>query len=615
MKMGVEGFMVVLLLLYWAIFNVAVECPINFDYVTQMSWNASSCRSIQSTEELKNCGMALRSMLGVGLAQYLRDESAFQLPDNASAADCLTRFQQKLTFLGLRPNLVQLCFNDTSQFVSNPSSCAGIQTKKDWIDKVGTTALDTVCKGDLSAMPACHICHDSGEIVHRQLLGMIKDVTEEISTQCYYFACLYAIGVINEFGSMSRKSAGCILRVPFMHRNPTSHRQIVLYGFMGTAMGSIMLCSVGMCYYLWVKIKNRAKHRHWVETSRGLLKPNTGAVWFSLEQIMAATNNFSATNVIGEGGFGTVYRGTLSDGQQIAVKRIRNCTSEGDSEFINEVEIINSIRHRNLVVLRGFCVASDDTDGRQRFLIYDYLGNGSLDEHIFEERGKNRGDLNWEQRKNIAIGTAKGLCYLHFGVQPAIYHRDIKATNILLDDEMNACVADFGLARITTEGQSHLTTRIAGTHGYLAPEYALYGQLTDRSDVYSFGVVLLEIMSGRKALDTSVESSSDYLITDWAWKLVKTGKTIEILDKVISEKGAGDVMERFVLVGILCAHVMVAFRPSMVEALKMLEGEVDIPEIPDRPLPLLNQGAFDDGYYDSSIFSNSQSMQTFKSSG
>ncbi|GLJ24919.1 hypothetical protein SUGI_0476720 [Cryptomeria japonica] len=608
MKMEVEGFMVVLLLLYWAILNAAVECPINFDYVAQWSWNPSSCQSIQTTEELNNCGMALRSMLGVGLAQYLRDESAFELPDNASAAACLIRFQQKLTFLGLRPNLVQLCFNDTSEFVSNPSLCAGIQTKKDWIHKVGITSLDTVCKGDLSSISACRMCHDSGEVVHRQLLSKIKNATEEISNLCYYFACLYAIGVVNEFGPMDRGAAGCILRMPFMHTKPTSHRQIALYGCMGAVIGIFVICSLGMCYYWWVKIKNRAKHRHWVEMSRGLLKPNTGAVWLSLEEIAAATDNFSPANVIGEGGFGTVYRGTLSDGQQIAVKRIRNCTSEGDSEFKNEVEIINSIRHRNLVVLRGFCVASDDTDGRQRFLIYDYLANGSLDEHIFGDRGKNRGDLNWDQRKNIAVGTAKGLCYLHFGVQPAIYHRDIKATNILLDDEMNACVADFGLARMTTEGQSHLTTRIAGTHGYLAPEYALYGQLTDRSDVYSFGVVLLEIMSGRKALDTSVECTSDYLITDWAWKLVKVGKTIEIVDVGIRDKGPVDIMERFVLVGILCAHVMVAFRPSMVEALKMLEGEADIPEIPDRPLPLLNQGALEDGYSNSVLFSNSESL-------
>ncbi|KAH9308049.1 hypothetical protein KI387_035960 [Taxus chinensis] len=586
----------------------AATCPINFDYVTQMPWNTSSCGSIQTAGELQNCGTALTSVLGMGLAQYLRDESRFELPNNASAVACLAAFQQKLTHLALPSNLVHLYFNDTSGFVSSPHLCAGIQTKQDWIDKVGTTKVDTVCKGDLSQAFACNICHDSGDAVHKQLLGLMGNVTEETSLKCYYFACLYAAGVVNDFGPKRREVAACIFRLHFLNKNPSSRSQILM--FMGAAIGILLLSSgLGLCYCLWARRNGNAHHRLFVRLNRSLLngtvKPNTGAAWFNIQDIKVATDNFSAANVIGQGGFGTVYKGTLRDGCQIAVKRIRNCTFEGDSEFINEVEIINSIRHRNLVVLRGFSVASDDIEGRQRFLIYDYMANGSLDEHIFAGGGNhNRAPLMWEQRKNIAIGTAKGLRYLHEGVQPAIYHRDIKATNILLDDFMNACVADFGLARITTEGQSHLTTRIAGTHGYLAPEYALYGQLTDRSDVYSFGVVLLEIMSGRKALDASVESASDYLITDWAWKLVKAEKTTQVIDSRIRESGPRDIMERFVLVGILCSHVMVALRPSMAEALKMLEGEADVSEIRDRPLPLTSHGGDE---YGSLVFSTFQS--------
>ena len=155
---------------------------------------------------------------------------------------------------------------------------------------------------------------------------------------------------------------------------------------------------------------------------------------------------------------------------------------------------------------------------------------------------------------------------------------------------MNARVSDFGLARIMSkDGGSYLTTRVAGTHGYLAPEYALYGQLTEKSDVYSFGALLLEIMSARKALDTSLECSSDYLITDWAWTLLKAGKAMEVVDERIRHSGAKRTMVKFITVGILCAHVMVAFRPTMVEALKMLEGDIEIPEIPDRPLPLTHK--------------------------
>ncbi|GLJ24923.1 hypothetical protein SUGI_0476810 [Cryptomeria japonica] len=331
---------------------------------------------------------------------------------------------------------------------------------------------------------------------------------------------------------------------------------------MGAAVGFLVLTSIGVGYLLWAKRKGNAKHRRFVRLNRSFLKsavkPNMGAVWFSLQKIKDATHNFSPKNIIGQGGFGTVYKGVLSDGSLVAVKRMKNSNMEGDSDFINEVEIIDRIRHRNLVVLRGFGVSSDDIEGQQQFLVYDYMVNGSLDEHIFEQGNKNRAPLNWEQRRNIAI--------------------------------------DFGLARITTQGQSQMTTRIAGTHGYLAPEYALYGQLTDKSDVYSFGVVLLEIMSGRKALHGSVEQPSDYLITDWAWKLVKAGKIVQVIDPRFSQDGPQDIMERFVLVGILCAHVMVAFRPSMSEVLKMLEGDAPIPTIPERPLPLANLTTFTDEY-------------------
>ncbi|KAL1290719.1 hypothetical protein AAHE18_20G150000 [Arachis hypogaea] len=151
---------------------------------------------------------------------------------------------------------------------------------------------------------------------------------------------------------------------------------------------------------------------------------------------------------------------------------------------------------------------------------------------------------------------------------------------------MKAKVADFGLAKQGSEGQSHLTTRVAGTYGYLAPEYALYGQLTEKSDVYSFGIVILEIMSGRKVLDTTNSISNVVLITDWAWTLAKSGRTEEILDESIREEGPEKIMERFVLVGILCGHAMVALRPTIAEAMKMLEGDIDIPELPDRPVPL-----------------------------
>ncbi|XWS40033.1 hypothetical protein CRYUN_Cryun18bG0105300 [Craigia yunnanensis] len=241
--------------------------------------------------------------------------------------------------------------------------------------------------------------------------------------------------------------------------------------------------------------------------------------------------------------------GVLPDGTVVAVKRIIESEFQGDEEFCNEVDIISNLKHRNLVPLRGCCMIDGDEN--------------------YDEKGS---------------------------------QRDIKATNILLDADMRARVADFGLAKQSREGQSHLTTRVAGTHGYLAPEYALYGQLTEKSDVYSFGMVVLEIMCGRKALDLSSSGSPRaFLITDWAWSLVKAGKVEEALDRSLinNEDSVNSnpkaIMERFVQVGILCAHVMVALRPTILDALKMLEGDIEVPPIPDRPLPLGHPSFYGDG--------------------
>jgi len=219
-------------------------------------------------------------------------------------------------------------------------------------------------------------------------------------------------------------------------------------------------------------------------------------------------------------------------------------------------------------------------EGHQRIIVIDYLPNGSLQDYIFKAH---KPPLDWPTRQKIAIGVAKGLDYLHHGVQPAILHRDIKSSNILLDADCNACVADFGLARFTPLGFTHVSTRAAGTFGYVAPEYTMYGQLTERSDVYSFGVVLLELISGRKAL----QDVGDYtLITDWAWALVKAGQWEAVLDPRMGNRGSAEDMERFVMLALLCAHPLVACRPNMTGALRILENDQKLPSIPDRPIPL-----------------------------
>ncbi|KAF9609780.1 hypothetical protein IFM89_018228 [Coptis chinensis] len=565
-------------------------CPIDFSYVETFPWDKSLCLDNQT-----QCCQSLLSVFGIGLAQHLKDTNMFQLPNAISSSDCIRDFQTKLTALSLQQSLALTCFNDTNAFAIKASSCAGIVTRDDWVQRVGATSqLDEFCKGDVSGLTTCSSCLAAGMKVTSQLVSFDKNASDK----CFYFTVLYAAGIVNELGPDDTRTASCILGLQLadsaigkMSKGVDSKHFKLIFGVVvGAFAAAMVLLGLVMVYRFWNKRqKHKEGHVKFVSHAKATLKPHTGAIWFQIGELKLATDGFSQRNLIGQGGYGVVYKGTLSDGTMVAVKKIMDLDSKRDEEFFNEVEIISTIKHRNLLPLRGCCATSDDLEGKQRYLVYDYMPKGSLDDHLFDSKVINNSKswLSWPQRKNIIIDVAKGLAYLHHGIKPAIYHRDIKATNILLDDEMKARVADFGLAKQCKEDQSHLTTRVAGTYGYLAPEYALYGQLTEKSDVYSFGIVILETMSGRKVLDMS--SPTSLLITDWAWMLTKSGHIAEVLDASMRDGGPRGVMERFVLVGILCAHVMVALRPTISEALKMLEGDIDIPRLPDRPLPLSHE--------------------------
>ncbi|RDX75647.1 putative receptor-like protein kinase, partial [Mucuna pruriens] len=596
-------------------------CPMDLNYVLRIPWNTSGCHNFQQSLASKDgtasntCCISLLSLLGIGLAQHLKETSQFQLPNLATSVSCVQELQSKLTSLSLPDNLVESCF-DPLQFVISPNICAGIETLSDWTKKLGlTTPLDTACKPDLTDLPHCDLCVAAGLQVKQQLISI--DGNASHSLNCFYFSILYAAGIVNEFGPESNGAVTCIFSISVYSLGGSGGKshQALVFGLTGAGLAFLLVSSF-LGLYVWYDRKHRRKK---LETfhfdfdpeeqgSRPRLRPNTGSIWFKIEELQKATDSFSSKNFVGRGGFGLVFKGTLSDGTVVAVKRILESDFQGDVEFCNEVEIISNLKHRNLVPLRGCCVAEEsenyDERGSQRYLVYDYMPNGNLEDHLFvsTDSQKAKGSLTWPQRKSIILDVAKGLAYLHYGVKPAIFHRDIKATNILLDADMRARVADFGLAKQSREGQSHLTTRVAGTHGYLAPEYALYGQLTEKSDVYSFGVVVLEIMCGRKALDLSSSGSlGAFLITDWAWSLVKAGKIEEALDASLlktenfSTSNPKSIMERFLLVGILCSHVMVALRPTIADALKMLEGDIEVPQIPDRPMPLGHPLFYNDG--------------------
>ncbi|XP_072964809.1 probable receptor-like protein kinase At1g11050 [Typha angustifolia] len=585
-------------------------CPMDLSYVSTFPWDHSSCLPTSASSNLTGCCSTLLSLFGIALATRLRTTSLFRLPDNATSVSCLSSFQSRLSSppLSLSTSLVSSCFPYPSNFVISPKYCAGIQTKKDWIAKLGNdTSLDSACNAEFSDLTRCGTCLTAGFDVSSRLTAL--DGNSSHATPCFYLTVLYAAGVINRFGPEYPPTAGCILGLALStSSSPTqssSHHPSAAVVASSVSAAALFLSAVALlALFLRRKQKRRKKdslqQQQQSSSSRSHPRPNTGSILFDIKELDKATGYFSQRNLIGRGGFGAVYKGVLADGSVVAVKKMLELDLDGgDEEFRNEVEIISSLRHRNLVPLRGCCIPDDDVEeGKQRFLVYDYMPNGNLEQHIFRsERNSNRPPLSWPQRKNIILDVGKGLMYLHYGVKPAIYHRDIKATNILLDGEMRARVADFGLARESKEGQSHLTTRVAGTHGYLAPEYALYCQLTEKSDVYSFGILVLETMSGRKALDMAAPSNM-VLITDWAWTLIKAGRAAEVLDEVLMAGDAQNpkgIMERFVLVGILCAHVMVALRPTIAEAVRMLEGDVDLPAIPDRPMPLGHGFGFGDG--------------------
>eukprot|EP00253_Pinus_taeda_P026691 PITA_26691 len=234
---------------------------------------------------------------------------------------------------------------------------------------------------------------------------------------------------------------------------------------------------------------------------------------FKYDILREATSNFNLANKLGDGGFGSVYKGVLPDGRVVAVKRLYMGTRHADAEFLNEANLISRVQHRNLVKLLGCAV-----EGSERLLVYEYLENSSLDKFLFD--ATKRRLLDWKERYEIIVGTARGLAYLHEESQIRVIHRDIKASNILLDDKHKPKIADFGLARFFAEDQSHVSTRVAGTLGYMAPEYALRGQLTEKADVFSFGVLLLEIISGRK--NRSSSEDMEFLI-EGVWFLSIVG--------------------------------------------------------------------------------------------
>ncbi|XP_031261459.1 BRASSINOSTEROID INSENSITIVE 1-associated receptor kinase 1-like [Pistacia vera] len=290
---------------------------------------------------------------------------------------------------------------------------------------------------------------------------------------------------------------------------------------------------------------------------------------FSLRELQVATDSFSNRHILGRGGFGKVYKGRLADGSLVAVKRLKEeRTQGGELQFQTEVEMISMAVHRNLLRLRGFCMTPTE-----RLLVYPFMVNGSV-ASCLRERPQSQEPLDWSKRKRIALGSARGLAYLHDHCDPKIIHRDVKAANILLDEEFEAVVGDFGLAKLMDYKDTHVTTAVRGTIGHIAPEYLSTGKSSEKTDVFGYGVMLLELITGQRAFDLArLANDDDVMLLDWVKGLLKEKKLEQLVDGDLQGNYIEGEVEQLIQVALLCTQGSPQERPKMSEVVRMLEGD------------------------------------------
>ncbi|KAF8020489.1 hypothetical protein BT93_G1030 [Corymbia citriodora subsp. variegata] len=303
------------------------------------------------------------------------------------------------------------------------------------------------------------------------------------------------------------------------------------------------------------------------------LERGAGPRRFTYAELVSATNKFAEERKLGEGGFGAVYRGYLVGlDAAVAVKRMSRGSKQGKKEFITEVKVISSLRHRNLVQLIGWCYEANEF-----VLVYEFMPNGSLNRHLFGKRSP----LSWAARYKISVGLASVLLYLHEEWEQCVVHRDIKSSNVMLDSGFNVKLGDFGLAHLMDHELEPQTTGLAGTFGYLAPEYVSTGRASKESDVYSFGVVALEIATGRRSVDR-MDGSSQMSLVEWVWDLYGKGRVVEAMDEGLRVEFDGRQVECLLVVGLSCAHPDRSLRPSIRQALQVLNFEAMVPVLPNK---------------------------------
>lgn len=378
----------------------------------------------------------------------------------------------------------------------------------------------------------------------------------------------WSVPLIDIAQQFSPRAVDLYVRVAHSDMGKKTQMKVIVITTATMGIFTVAICA----YCLWRRIASQ---------SEGTLESTISQVQlqdlplFNFRELVIATNNFDSFNKLGQGGFGPVYKGKLMNGQEIAVKRLSKASGQGQEEFRNEVGSISKLQHRNLVRLLGCCV-----EGEEKMLVYEYMPNKSLDAFLFDPHKKD--NLDRRKRFKIIEGIGRGLLYLHRDSRLKIIHRDLKANNILLDEDLNPKISDFGMARIFGGKQDQAKTqRVVGTYGYMSPEYALEGRFSEKSDVFSFGVLLLEIVSGRKI--TSFYGDESPSLLAFAWELWTEGKIAEFTDEKISEPCPQAEILRCIHVGLLCVQELAQDRPPISTVLSMLSSEIAELPTPQKP--------------------------------
>ncbi|XP_069152231.1 G-type lectin S-receptor-like serine/threonine-protein kinase SD1-29 isoform X2 [Solanum lycopersicum] len=368
--------------------------------------------------------------------------------------------------------------------------------------------------------------------------------------------------------------ANLFLRLAYSELDEDNGKAKLIIG-LATVSSILLLSILGCIFCKWKANKRGSEATDYLWEEQALLKDSSELHLLDFSKLAVATDNFNEINKIGAGGFGPVYKGKLEDGQVIAVKRLSSFSGQGIEEFKNEVLLISKLQHRNLVRILAYCV-----HGKEKLLVYEYMANRSLDTLLFDPKRSHR--LPWPKRLDMIYGIARGLLYLHRDSCLRVIHRDLKASNILLDGDMNPKISDFGLARTFQVTQELANThRIVGTFGYMSPEYAMGGLFSEKSDVYSFGVLLLEIVSGRKN-NNFYDNDRHFNLLSYAWKLWTESKGLDLMDKSISDSRSAATVLKCIHIGLLCVQDHAVDRPLMSSVVLMLRSKMDLPQ-PKQP--------------------------------